>query len=179
MTWVAIRVSATEQDLKIKYSVNYSEGDVIFKGKTLTILVCIGFGGGLVAGALGLGGGSIYNPALLALGVHPRVSGATGMFLVLFSTVNSCLMNYHNDFLDFEYACWISAFALLGSILGMLVMDKVVKMTGKASIMVWVLLLVFVISTISTPIFGAFSLNENAKGGHDIYAFSPLCIIHE
>jgi len=124
------------------------------------VLVAIGFVGGLVAGSLGLGGGSIYNPALLTLGVHPKVSGATGMFLVLFSTVNTCLLNFLNGFLDVYYAMWISSFALLGSIAGMLATDKIVQMTGKPSIMVWVLVVVFIISTISTPIFGGFSLRD-------------------
>ena len=160
MTWVAIKINAKEQKLKIKYQVNYKEGDVKFEGKALVVLVLIGFIGGLVAGALGLGGGSVYNPALLALGVHPRVSGATGMFLVLYGTVNTCLMNFLNGYLDITYACWISTFSLLGSILGMIATDKVVKMTGKPSIMVWVLVFVFVISTISTPIFGGFSLKS-------------------
>ncbi len=158
VTLYAIKVSAMEQKLKIKYGVNYKEGDVIFEGKALIVLVSIGFIGGLVAGSLGLGGGSIYNPALLTLGVHPKVSGATGMFLVLFSTVNTCLLNFLNGFLDVYYALWISSFALLGSVAGMLATDKIVKMTGKASIMVWVLVVVFYISTISTPIFGGFSL---------------------
>ena len=160
MTWVAIKLSSAEQKLKIKYGINYREGDVVLEGKALIVLISIGFVGGLVAGALGLGGGSIYNPALLSLGVHPKVSGATGMFLVLFSTVNTCLLNFLNGFLDVEYACWISAFSLLGSVLGMAATDKVVKMTGKPSIMVWVLVFVFVISTISTPIFGGFSLKD-------------------
>lgn len=100
MTWYAIGLSASEQKLKIKYGINYQEGDVLLEGKALIVLVSIGFVGGLVAGALGLGGGSIYNPALLSLGVHPKVSGATGMFLVLFSTVNTCLINFLNGFLD-------------------------------------------------------------------------------
>ena len=175
MTWVAIKLSAAEQTLKIKYGINYQEGDVVLKGKALTILVSIGFVGGLVAGALGLGGGSIYNPALLSLGVHPKVSGATGMFLVLFSTANTCLLNFLNGFLDVKYACWISSFSLLGSVLGMAATDKVVKMTGKPSIMVWVLVFVFVISTVSTPIFGGFSLQDQAADGTDIYAFNALC----
>jgi len=68
--------------LKRKYMINYIEGDVTFEGKSLTKLILIGFVGGWVAGALGLGGGSIYNPALLSLGVNPRTSGSTGMYLV-------------------------------------------------------------------------------------------------
>ena len=175
MTWVAIRINQREQLLKKKFMINFREGDVEFEGKALIVLVCIGFIGGLVAGALGLGGGSIYNPALLSLGVHPKVSGATGMFLVLFSTVNSVLVDYLNGYLLFEYALWISAFSLLGSILGMALTDKVVKMTGKASIMVWVLVFVFIISTISTPIFGGFSLRNDANDGEDITAFNAMC----
>ena len=175
MTYVSVKINAKEQKLKIKYGVNYREGDVVFEGRAVIILVTIGFVGGLVAGALGLGGGSIYNPALLSMGVHPRVSGATGMFLVLFSTVNTCLINYLNGYLDLWYACWISSFSLAGSVLGMLATDKVVAMTGKASIMVWILVFVFVISTISTPIFGGFSLRDQAEDGVDIFAFNPVC----
>ena len=57
----------------------------------------------------------------------------------------------------------------------MLATDKVVKMTGKPSIMVWVLVFVFIISTISTPIFGAFSLMDQAEDGENIYAFNDMC----
>ena len=172
MTFLSIKVNSEEQKLKIKYGVNYKEGDILFEGRALVVLVSIGFVGGLVAGALGLGGGSIYNPALLSLGVHPKVSGATGMYLVLYSTVNTCLINYLNDYLDIYYALWISTFSLLGSILGMLATDKVVKMTGKPSVMVWVLVFVFILSTISTPIFAGFSLKNSADEGDDIYAFN-------
>ena len=175
MTWASIKINSEEQKLKMKYKINFNEGDVIFEGKALVILVSIGFVGGLVAGALGLGGGSIYNPALLSLGVHPKVSGATGMFLVLFSTVNSVLIDWINGFLDIKYALWISSFSLVGSILGMMVTDKIVAMTGKPSVMVWVLVIVFILSTISTPTFGYFSLRNEAADGTDIYAFESLC----
>ena len=92
----------------------------------MTKLLGIGFIGGWVAGALGLGGGSIYNPALLTLGVHPKVSGATGMYLVLFSTINTCLVNYLNGYLHIPYAIWIATWSLFGSFAGMALTDKVV-----------------------------------------------------
>jgi len=41
--------------------------------------------------------------------------------------------------------------------------------------MVWILVVVFIMSTISTPIFGAFDLKNQADEGEDIYAFVPLC----
>ena len=155
---IAIQVNQQEQQLKIKYDINYTNGDIKFSGNALLQLTGLGFVGGLVAGALGLGGGSIYNPALLTLGVHPKVSGATGMFLVLFSTVNTCLVNYLNGFLNLQFGVWISLWSLCGALFGMSITDKVIAYTGKASILVWILVFVFSLSTIATPIFGGIDL---------------------
>ena len=45
-----------------------------------------------MSGALGLGGGSIFNPLLLSMGVPPRVASATGMYMIIFSTGASSLI---------------------------------------------------------------------------------------
>ena len=126
VAFTSIKVNSHEQKLKMKYEVNYQKGDIKYEGQTLIHLLGLGFTGGLVAGALGLGGGSIYNPALLTLGVHPKVSGATGMFLVLFSTVNTCLVNYLNGFLNLNYGAWISLWSLFGALIGMQVTDRLI-----------------------------------------------------
>ena len=175
-TFVAVRVNQQEQRLKIRYDVNFKNGDIRYEGDALYQLTGLGFVGGLVAGALGLGGGSIYNPAFLTLGVHPKVSGATGMFLVLFSTINTCLVNYLNGFLHVHYAVWISFWSVIGAFIGMQVTDKVVQMTGKPSILVWILVFVFTLSTIATPIFGGLDLYKQHYFHHEsIFAFSSYC----
>lgn len=175
VTFTAIKINQTEQQLKMKYDVNYQNGDIKFRGDALFQLTGLGFIGGLVAGALGLGGGSIYNPALLTMGVHPKVSGATGMFLVLFSTINTCLVNYLNGFLHLNYGCWVSFWSLLGALVGMSVTDRVIQMTGKPSILVWVLVFVFVLSTVATPIFGGTDLWYLHSKGEDIFSFGAYC----
>ena len=93
VTYISVKFNKKEQDLRKKYNVNYTIEEVIFEGKALVILLLIGFFGGFAAGAFGLGGGSIYNPALLALGVQPRVAASTGMYLVMFSCINACVVN--------------------------------------------------------------------------------------
>ena len=98
-TYIAIQINRKEQVLRRKYNVNYYENEFSYEGKNVIKLVVIGFVGGWVAGAMGLGGGSIYNPAFLSLGVHPRVAGATGMCLVLFSTINSVVVYVINNYL--------------------------------------------------------------------------------
>lgn len=80
------RKTAREQVLKKKYGgINIVDSDLILEGKVLRNVLTLAFGGGWVAGALGLGGGVIFNPILLALGVPPKVSTATGMYLITFS----------------------------------------------------------------------------------------------
>lgn len=109
------------------------------------------------------------------MGVHPKVAGATGMYLVLFSTCNTCLMNYLNGFLNPQYAILVGLWSVAGSFVGLRVTDSVVAMTGKASIIVWVLVTVFVISTITTPIFGGIDLYYLHQRGEDIYKFRSFC----
>ena len=104
-----------------------------------------------MAGALGLGGGSIYNPALLSLGVTPRVAAATGMYLVLFSCINACVVNGVAGILNFRYGLFIGAFCALGSLIGLVLADLYVKKSGRQSVFVWILCFVFFIAAAVTP----------------------------
>lgn len=98
-TFLAVRFARREQALKVKFGgVNVSDSDIRYdNNKRLAALLCLGFIGGLVAGALGLGGGSVYNPALLAMGIPPKVASASGLYLVTFSTIASTLVYFLND----------------------------------------------------------------------------------
>jgi len=67
---IIIKISSTiianEQTVKIKYgNANIVESDLVFHGSVLGRVLGLGFAGGWVAGALGLGGGVIFNPLLL------------------------------------------------------------------------------------------------------------------
>lgn len=60
----------------------------------------VGFVGGWVAGALGLGGGAIFNPILLEMGLPAKVSSSTGMYMIMFSTGASCAIYLINKMLN-------------------------------------------------------------------------------
>ena len=61
------------------------------KKNVINVLV-LGFFGGFVAGAFGLGGGVVFGPILINLGLPPRVSSATANYLITFSKISSCLI---------------------------------------------------------------------------------------
>ena len=126
-------MARADQALKIKFnSINVAKNDIRFNDKrSLRLLLILGFAGGWVAGALGLGGGSVYNPALLALGVPPKVAAATGLYLVTFSKIASVLIYYLNDELDLVYGCWIGLWSCVGMVCGLLITQYYMKKTGR------------------------------------------------
>jgi uncharacterized membrane protein YfcA len=77
--------------MKEKVGKGLIASDIRFKGKTVKWLVIFSFMGGWVSGALGLGGGAIFNPLLLSMGVPPSVASATGMYLIIYSTSSSSI----------------------------------------------------------------------------------------
>jgi len=160
--------------------VNIADSDIRYNStKRLTQLLFLGFAGGWVAGALGLGGGSIYNPALLAMGIPPKVSSATGLYLVTFSKIASVLIYFLDDLLDVNYGLWIGLWSCIGMVAGLLIAQFYMKKTGRQSIIVWVLVFLLMISTVAIPIFGGLSLSKEVDEGLDLTAFSDICTIDE
>ena len=50
-------------------------------------LQVVGFVTGIAAGIFGLGGGLIFNPIFISIGLPPSVSSATGLYLVMYSSL--------------------------------------------------------------------------------------------
>ena len=73
-----------EQDLKLSHGQKLFEGELRLTGGRLVKLLLGSVAGGLV-GAMGLGGGAVFNPVLLGLGVPPTVVAATSMYLIMYS----------------------------------------------------------------------------------------------
>ena len=122
-----------------------------------------------------MGGGSIYNPALLSMGVDPRVSGATGMYLVLWGAVNSTLINALNGNLDIWYSMWIGLWSVIGAAIGLIVTESIVKKLNKPSLFVWLLFVVFLLSVIITPIFSYVSISAEISNGNSPWEFNDIC----
>ena len=158
-----------EQSLKIKYGNGLGSSDVELGGKPFIKLMVFSFVGGWVSGALGLGGGSIFNPLLLSLGVPPKVASATGMYMIIFSTGASTFTFLLNDMLPVSYGIWVGSFCILGTILGMILLKNLMSKLGRQSPLVILLSFILGISAISVPIFGLQQIPENP------WAFKSLC----
>jgi len=155
MTVIAIYITKKEQNLKIKYGrVGMADSDIIFSKQNLLRLLCLGFFGGLIAGALGMGGGVIYNPILLSMGLPPTVVGACALFLICYSKIASTIVYTLNGIMNWPYALWIGLWACLGGMIGSVFLILYIKYGGRQSFVVWALVLCFIIAIVVVPLYG-------------------------
>jgi uncharacterized membrane protein YfcA len=175
VTLVSIIKARREQALKIKYNRGIVDSDLRLQGRTLAKLLMFGLVGGWVSGALGLGGGSIFNPVLLSMGVPPTVSSSTGMYMIIFSTIGSSAIYLIFGLLNIEFALWIGFWTTLGSMMGLFLLNKITSKFNRQSPIVIVLSLVLGFSAVLIPIFGALDLKKEADLGKDIFAFRSFC----
>lgn len=100
---------------------------------------------GFAASLLGYGG---YAPILVALGLHPIVANATGMYILLInSLINVIFFVGMGDFeLDYEFS---TGFVVgIGTILGMYLQEKLLVKIPRTSIILFLMCAILVLSAI-------------------------------
>ena len=123
-------------------------------------LVTFAFLGGFMSGAVGLAGGTIFNPLLLSLGVLPCVASATGMYMILFSTSSSSIIYVIHKMLNLQFSFWISIWCSSGSVLGLYILNKFITRFDRQSPVVFALTMVLGLSSLLVPIFGALDFRK-------------------
>lgn len=140
--------------MKREYGKGLEPGDIDLQGSNLWKLLFFSFIGGFVAGGLGLGGGSIFNPLLLEMGVPPKVASASGMYMIIFSTGASTTTYLIEGMLKIDYGLWVGGFNVFGTIVGMFLLSTIMKKMNRQSPLVFLLVVIFLISVVAVPIFG-------------------------
>lgn len=116
-----------EQKLKLLVGAGMAPSDLKLEILVLIKLMTFAFLGGFMSGALGLGGGAIFNPLLLSLGVLPSVASATGMYMILFSSSSSSFIYIVHKMLNVQFSLWLGFWCSSGSVLGLYILNKIIK----------------------------------------------------
>lgn len=170
MSVVAVKRIIAEQALKTRVGKGLIPSDIRFNKKTVRSCVITAFIGGWASGCLGLSGGAIFNPLLLNQGVPPSVASATGMYMILFSTIGTTIVYSIQGSLNFAYGGWIGGWCAIASVGGMYALDKIVKKFGRQSPLVFVLTGVLALSTVLVPIFGYIEIHGKFERDPDNYS---------
>lgn len=149
---------------------------MVFKGEILKNILTLGFGGGFVAGALGLGGGTIFNPYLIGMGVPPKVSSSTGMYLVMFSTTAACVVYILAGKLDIMYGIWVAGWSVIGSIIGLYGANWYMTKFGRQSVIVVSLTFILFLAVIGQPTYNFILMANSIENGENVMEFTSLCI---
>jgi len=166
---LAIILIRHNQGLKLDFKRGLVESDLIFNRKNIITLFILGFFGGVLSGALGLGGGVLFNPIFLALGVPPRVAASTGMFMIMFSTFSSSVIYVIQGTLNIEFGLWLGFFTAIGSIIGLAGIDSLIKRFDRQSLIVFAFCFIMLLCVITIPSFGYISLKEQVDNGEITY----------
>jgi hypothetical protein len=87
----------------------------------LIALILSGLFAGILAGLLGIGGGTVMVPILLALGYAPIQAVATSSLAIIVTSLSGSLQNWRMGYLDFERVLWLGVPAVITVQLGVLV----------------------------------------------------------
>jgi len=102
----------------------YPRIDPLFNASGLgadAIAAAIGMAGGLAAGALGVGGGAIFVPALvLLLGVDQHDAQGVSLAVIVFTAAAGALTHHRQGTVDLQAAAWIAPIAAPAGIAGSL-----------------------------------------------------------
>ena len=88
---------------------------------------------------MGIGTGSIFNPALIAMKLHPASGSATGMYLTIYTTCSAALIMLIFGILNLEYCLALNLIVVLATFPGLYLQIWCVKKTGRAWITVVIL----------------------------------------
>jgi len=173
---LALILILRQQGLKKDFNIGFVPSDLMFTKKIVVLLLFVGLLGGFLAGALGLGGGVLFNPILLSLGVPPQVSSSTGMYMIMFSTLSSSVVYIIGDTLNVQFGLWIGLFTALGSIAGLSGIDSLVKKYERQSIIVFALVFILFLCTVLIPLFGLIDLERRIDNGEiELWEFGTIC----
>lgn len=85
-----------EQSLKKKYGKGLCKSDLLLEGGTTLKLLSGALFGSWMGVTFGLGGGIVFNPIQIEMGVNPIVASSSSMYMIMLATFSSTVMYIYN-----------------------------------------------------------------------------------
>jgi uncharacterized membrane protein YfcA len=82
--------------LKKKYGKGLCKSDLLLEGWTTFKLLSGALFGSWIGVTFGLGGGIVFNPIQIEMGVNPIVASSSSMYMIMLATFSSTVMYIYN-----------------------------------------------------------------------------------
>lgn len=106
----------------------------------------------MAAGTLGIGGGMILGPFMLALEMNPQISTALSAFTVLFTSSSTSLQFTIAGAIHFSHAWLFMSLSLIGSLIGNFGLKALINKYKKPSILIWVIFGILCMAGVVLPV---------------------------
>lgn len=153
----------------------FDEGDIRWTYKKCFILSSASIFAGIVVGLLGMGGGNLIGPMLLAMGVRPEISTISSSFSIFISSGTAAAMYFITGVIDFKYAGWFFMLSVLGSLVGILVLRRIAIKKQRVSLLIFCLFFILFASLIIIPTTGILSAIKQSNEGTFQLGFKSIC----
>ncbi|KAM0894779.1 hypothetical protein ACQ4PT_024243 [Festuca glaucescens] len=147
------------------------------KAHQLMVYCFFGITAGILAGLLGVGGGTVMGPLFLELGIPPQVSSATATYVMMYSSSIAVVEYYLLKRFPIPYALFFSSLAFFAAIVGQRVARKVINLLGRASFIIFILSFMIFVSAISLGEVGISNIIHKMSQ-HKYMGFGNICEYH-
>lgn len=120
---------------------------------------------GSLSGLFGIGGGLLLNPVLLQIGIPPQTAAATSSFMVLFCASMSMVQFILLGMNGIGEASVYAGICFVASIAGVVLIERVVRKSGRVSMIVFLVTAIMALSTVIVTCFGALDVWTQYTGG--------------
>lgn len=127
---------------------------------------------GLLAGLLGLGGGTVMGPMLIQLGVGPQALASTAGFFVVQTSLVTLFQSVMSGDVSGEELGFFLGISLIGSFGVSYLLSYMVKKYERPSLILFTLSFVLLLSLIVMPLFGIYKSFDKPE---EMFTFHSLC----
>lgn len=145
----------------------------LFTGNTLTLMRKLTFKSyiaGILAGTLGIGGGIVINPVLISLNVEPQIAIAISSLVVLFTSMSTTAQFIIAGAFELDIAFYFIVTSAVGSVLGNMIINKLLAIYKRQSLIVFILCALFFASGVTLSIIGVVEIRDQQ---HVLFFNSP------
>ncbi|WP_281889622.1 sulfite exporter TauE/SafE family protein [Paenibacillus sp. YYML68] len=135
------RIPPLRVNWSIKRTYVDSNGHKHVYGYSIPTALLLGFLVGAISGLFGIGGGSLFVPAMVLLYRYPpHMATATSMFVILLSSITGTVMHASLGEVDYGMVLYLAPTAIIGGLLGAKIASKL-----SSTKLLWVLRISFLL----------------------------------
>lgn len=140
-------------------------------------VVILGLITGVMSGVLGIGGGLVLTPVLLAMGLSPKSTTTSCNLLIVFSSFTSSLLFCLMGKLYVDFAVVVAVPCIFSCYICSTVVNAYIKKTGRQSVLVLILTLTIAVAVLFLLVSMKNRIGYYLENDMSLFKFHSICTV--